>query len=93
MNNLPNDILSYIFKYIPQFTPFIRATNKRFNQIILNSDFDLKITVDVIVYDDYTPEQYPGLVRAVDEICLKYGYYRKDLKAHSSRGYVVAIKE
>ena len=48
---------------------------------------------DVIVYDDYTPSQFPGLVKAVDEICKTYRYQRTDLKAHSGRGYVVAIKE
>ena len=48
---------------------------------------------DSIVYDDYTPNQYPGLTVAVDEICLQHNYSRTDLKAHSGRGYVVAIKE
>ena len=48
---------------------------------------------DIIVYDDYTPSQFPGLVRAVDEICEKHCYHRTDLKAHSGRGYVVAVKE
>ena len=48
---------------------------------------------DMIVYDDYTPQQFDGLVRAVDEICEKYQYRRTDLQAHSRRGYVVAVKE
>ena len=47
---------------------------------------------DVIVYDDYNLAQFPGLVRAVDEICELYRYNRTDLHAHSDRGYVVATK-
>lgn len=47
---------------------------------------------DVVVYDDYTPDQFPGLVRAVDEICERNGYVRADLKAHNRRGYVIATK-
>ena len=56
MNNLPNDILSYIFKYIPNFTPFIRATNKRFNRVILDNNFDLMTTVNVVINDDMVKE-------------------------------------
>jgi hypothetical protein len=48
---------------------------------------------DMIVYDDYIPTQFPGLVMAVDEICRRYHYRRTDLRAHAGRGYVVAVKE
>ncbi len=48
---------------------------------------------DIVVFDDYTPSQYPGLVQAVDEICNLYHYVPKRLFAHSGRGYVVAIKQ
>ena len=48
---------------------------------------------DMIIYDDYTPQQFPGLVKAVDEICKKYHYKRQDIQAHAGRGYMVAIKE
>ena len=48
---------------------------------------------DMIVYDDYTPKQFPGIVRAVDEICRRYHYRHIDLQAHTGRGYVVAVKE
>ena len=48
---------------------------------------------DMLVYDDYTPQQFPGLVCAVNEICTRYKYHRIDLQAHSGRGYVVAVKE
>ena len=47
---------------------------------------------DIIVYDDYTPDQFPGIVRAVDEICDTYNHQCEVLKAHASRGYVVAVK-
>ena len=49
-------------------------------------------TGDVIVYDDYSPMQFPGLVKAVDEICESYGYSRITLNANEERGYVVAKK-
>ena len=52
-----------------------------------------QLSGDIIVYDDYTPSHYPGLVKAVNEICEQYHYRRTDLKAHSDRGYVVAVKE
>ena len=47
---------------------------------------------DVIVYDDYNQTQYPGLVKAVDEICVHQGYDRIDIHAHKDRGYVIATK-
>lgn len=47
---------------------------------------------DVIVYDDYNTNQFPGLVKAVDEICANKGYARFDLSAHNGRSYVVATK-
>ena len=48
---------------------------------------------DMIVYDDYTPDQYPGIVKAVDQICEEYQYGRTQLQAHAGRGYIVAQKE
>ncbi len=60
------------------------------------SEFDLisdyQLSGDIVVFDDYTPPQYPGLVKAVDEICEKYNYSRIDIKSHDTRGYVVAQK-
>ena len=47
---------------------------------------------DIVVYDDYTPGQFPGIVKAVDHICKKYQYHRTNLNAHDGRGYVVAQK-
>ena len=54
---------------------------------------DYQISGDIVVYDDYTPSQYPGLVKAVDEICKLYNYRRSNLKAHNGRGYVITVKE
>lgn len=47
---------------------------------------------DVIVYDDYTPEKFPGLVRAIDKICAGCGYDCNILRASEDRGYVVATR-
>ena len=48
---------------------------------------------DVIIFDDYTPNMFPGIVSAVNEICGKYNYTKQIVMAHQSRGYVVAVKE
>lgn len=50
-------------------------------------------TGDIIIFDDYTPNMFPGVVSAVDEICSKYNYTKQIVMAHQSRGYVVAVKE
>jgi len=42
---------------------------------------------------DYTPQQFPGNVRALNEICLRHYYRRADLQVHYGRGYVVAEKD
>ena len=47
---------------------------------------------DIIIYDDYNKVQFPGLVRAVDEICLKHSYSRVDIITDSDRAYVIAVK-
>jgi len=48
---------------------------------------------DVIVCDDYSKEQYPGLVRAVDEGCQKYSYAKHLLEASPERRYLLATKQ
>jgi len=58
-----------------------------FNQIK-----DKQQSGDIIIYDDYNGVQFPGLVRAVDEICIRYSYSRKDLKTNADRAYVIATK-
>ncbi len=47
---------------------------------------------DTIVFDDVTPKQFPGIVRAVDEICSRHRYARRDITTSEDRGYVVATK-
>ena len=47
---------------------------------------------DVIVFDDYSPAAFPGLVRAVDEVCRNYSYAQTVITAQQSRGYLIAIK-
>ena len=47
---------------------------------------------DIIIYDDYSPGQFPGIVRAVDQICKENHYVRTELKAHDGRGYAIAKK-
>jgi len=47
---------------------------------------------DIIVFDDYTPHQYPGLVKAVDDICKNYNYKITKLQSSNNRGYLVGIK-
>ncbi len=53
---------------------------------------DKQLSGDIIIYDDYTPEQFTGLVKAVDEICEKFKYKSKVINAHSRRGYLIATK-
>lgn len=48
---------------------------------------------DVIVFDDVTPDQFPGIVRAVDEICRQHGYAREDIVSHERRAYTIATRE
>jgi hypothetical protein len=48
---------------------------------------------DIIVYDDYTPKQFPGIVKAVDHICKEYDYHPNYLRVNKLRGYVVAQKQ
>ena len=47
---------------------------------------------DMIIYDDYTPHQFPGVMKAVDEICQRYHYHSTILKASPFRGYAVTTK-
>ena len=47
---------------------------------------------DIIVFDDYNKVSFPGIVRAVDEICDKFNYEKKIIKSFSSRNYVIAKK-
>lgn len=54
---------------------------------------DKQFSGDIIIYDDYNKKLFPGLVKAVDEICLHNSYKRIDINSGEQRGYVVAIKK
>lgn len=47
---------------------------------------------DVVFFDDYTGAAFPGVVRAVDEICERHGYDRQVVAPAPERGYVIAVK-
>jgi len=47
---------------------------------------------DIIIFDDYNMNLFPGIVRAVDEICINYNYSKIIINVNDQRSYVVAIK-
>ena len=47
---------------------------------------------DILVFDDYSADQYPGVVRAADEICRLQEYTPTLIAAHPQRRYLVAEK-
>ena len=47
---------------------------------------------DIIIFDDYNPSQFPGIVKAVDEICTEHGYSKRVITLSSKRGYVIGQK-
>ena len=47
---------------------------------------------DKVMFDDYTPSQYPRLVQAIDEICKEYQYDQQKVNASNDRGYLIANK-
>ncbi|MSO55877.1 MAG: class I SAM-dependent methyltransferase [Acidobacteria bacterium] len=48
---------------------------------------------DILFFDDYTPDAYPGVVKAADEICLAHGYSRNVVTANTQRRYLIAEKQ
>jgi predicted O-methyltransferase YrrM len=48
---------------------------------------------DVLFFDDYTPDAYPGVVRAADEICRSHGYAANVVTASAQRRYLIAEKQ
>jgi len=48
---------------------------------------------DLLFFDDYTPEAYPGVVRAADEICRVHGYSGTVVTASDHRRYLIAEKQ
>lgn len=51
-----------------------------------------QIKGDIIFFDDYNKSQFPGIIKAVDKICLHYGYHKEEVYSDTNRGYVIATK-
>ena len=47
---------------------------------------------DILVFDDYSADQYPGVVRAADEICRLHVYSPTLIAAQPQRRYLIAEK-
>ena len=47
---------------------------------------------DIVFFDDYTPKLFPGVVKAIDEICEIYNYSKEIITVSDSRAYVIAEK-
>jgi predicted O-methyltransferase YrrM len=47
---------------------------------------------DVIVFDDYNEQDFPGLVKAVDYGCHVYGYNKDVIDSGKNRKYVIATR-
>ncbi len=47
---------------------------------------------DIIFFDDYTPQLFPGIAKAVNEICDRYGYTKKVIRISEQRGYAITVK-
>lgn len=48
---------------------------------------------DIVFFDDYTPKMFPGVVKAIDEICKKYNYSKNIITISDTRAYVIAEKK
>jgi predicted O-methyltransferase YrrM len=48
---------------------------------------------DLLFFDDYSSDAYPGVVRAADEICRRHDYGSAPITAGGHRGYLVAEKQ
>lgn len=48
---------------------------------------------DIIFFDDYALDLFPGVVKAVNEICRVHKYSKRVISASKNRGYVIATKK
>ena len=48
---------------------------------------------DILFFDDYTPDAYPGVVKAADEICRAHAYSATVVTANPQRRYLIAEKQ
>jgi predicted O-methyltransferase YrrM len=65
-----------------------------YNDVIFefNSIKNKQKSGDIIVYDDYSKEHYPDIVKAVDYICEKYSYSMELISLSGDRSCVIARK-
>jgi len=68
---------AHTYKYILNEFSFVRDKQKK---------------GDIVFFDDYTPNFFPGIVKAVDEICEKYNYSKEIITVSEQRGYAIAQK-
>ena len=54
---------------------------------------DFQVTGDVVLFDDYTPTMFPGVVEAVDTICREFNYHKEIITVGPQRGYTVAERK
>lgn len=47
---------------------------------------------DIIFFDDYTPKLFPGVVKAIDEICENFNYSKEIITISEQRAYLIAEK-
>jgi hypothetical protein len=50
-------------------------------------EFSRLVNPKVVVFDDYTPSQFPGVCKAIDETPLNKRYL------HAARGYAIGVRE
>ncbi len=48
---------------------------------------------DIVVFDDYNPLLFPGIIQGVDEGCDKWGYSKEIFGDNNGRAYVIAKKQ
>ena len=54
---------------------------------------DKQLNGDIVIFDDYNPKTFPGVVKAVNEICKKFSYNKKIIGSNTTRSYVIATKQ
>jgi Methyltransferase domain len=47
---------------------------------------------DIACFDDYSEADFPGVVKAVDDLCDRWGYAKEVVRVSPERAYVVATK-
>lgn len=65
-----------------------------FKDVLLEYEYlkDKQKTGDIIVFDDYSKDAFPGVVKAVGSICKTYHYEKQIISSEKNRAYVVATK-